>query len=692
MEPVNARIKDQKVWVGDSAVALISGEVHYWRLDPETWRNVLEKVRLLGIEVVATYVCWDFHELSPGHYDFYGQTNPRRNLAGFLDLLEELGFWIIMRPGPYIYSEWSNAGVPAQAARYHRLDPDYLLLASEWLKAVSQVIVPHQATRGGRIILCQAENELDCWPHIYTESLGLGKQPGLFQEFLQEHYGKIDLLNDAWGSTYAAFTEARATLTLPPGRADWMSRYLDFYRFKHWYVSRGIQWTVDTLRELGIDLPLYTNTIAVHSNEPWAAMEHIAGLNGVDLYPSRDFHHPEEHRKYLEAARYLRTYSCLPYVAEFEAGVWHGAQVESQVGAPDPNHYRMAAISAMLAGVVGWNWYMLANRDNWSMSPINEWGRTRPDLYQAFAQIAALYRTLDPATLEKEIGIAATLDPLHHAAAHAESAVLAGLYAAGLDYDFYDLSLGQPKRVVDIPLLFYAGEHWLSGEGQRYLLGYIEGGGHLICIGNAPRLDATLHPLNLLEIPQPVGAIGDIGEISVSLEIAGARIDVVTRWLEVFETAPGKLLIATRGSIDENAPEEMQLHCNLPTGDRYPVGFTRQIGKGSLTYLGLQPSATLILGLCNAFDTLIPVRVASPEVSAALFRRKMQAGVYYLIAANNGLEEKAAEFCFRSGLFSAPLAFRNLLTGETIPASGAERVFLPLHRKDAAVWEIIGGA
>ena len=682
----NVRIDAQQVWVGSTPIPLLSGEVHYWRLAPQSWKAVLEKVRQMGIEIVATYVCWEFHETDAGHYDFSGQTDPRRNLIGFLDLLEEMGFWIIIRPGPYIYSEWQNAGVPDRAARLHRLDPQYLVLAEAWLQAVSQVIVPRQASQGGRIILCQAENELDCWPHIYTESLGLGSQTGIFQDFLAGRYPDIQDLNRAWGSQYASFSDVRAVLTLPPGRAEWMPRYLDFYRFKHWYVVQGIAWVVEILRRLCIDVPIYSNTIAVHSNEPWAAMELAAGLNGVDLYPSREFHHPDEHRLYLDAARYLRTYSRLPYIAEFEAGVWHGAHVESQIGALGANHYRMAAISAMQAGVVGWNWYMLVNRDNWSMAPINEWGRSRPDLFDAFRQITSLFRTIHPPSLQRQVALAATIDPLHQAAAHAPNEVLQALYEAGLDYDFFDLS---QDRQVFAPLLLYTGEHWLSEKGQQRLLAYIQAGGHLVCIGTAPRFDDSLHPCNLLQFPEPIGSIGDMGAVEVTLQGLAVTGIFQTRWIEILANPLGTPIWAVRESVDRNASEEMELHCSLPVGDQYAIGFTRQIGSGKLTYLGIQPSASLISRVCAALGVIPPLQSKSPGVSAALFRHSED--TYYLLATNNSLEDKACEVQFSPDLFAAPLKFHNLINDEIFQASDPGQAFLPLKAKDAAIWEIHEG-
>ena len=154
-------LAEKKVWVDQEAIPLLSGEMHYWRLGPQQWRPALERVREMGIRTVATYVCWDFHQLAPGRIDFTGATDERRNLLGFLDLLTEMGFWIILRPGPYIYSEWTNGGVPDEAVKLHRLSPEFQALAEPWMAAVTAAARPYLATNGGKIILWQADNEID---------------------------------------------------------------------------------------------------------------------------------------------------------------------------------------------------------------------------------------------------------------------------------------------------------------------------------------------------------------------------------------------------------------------------------------------------------------------------------------------------------------------------------------------------
>ena len=56
------QVKDRQIYVDDDPVPMISGEVHYWRLAPARWREVLEQVKGLGLSTIATYICWEYHE------------------------------------------------------------------------------------------------------------------------------------------------------------------------------------------------------------------------------------------------------------------------------------------------------------------------------------------------------------------------------------------------------------------------------------------------------------------------------------------------------------------------------------------------------------------------------------------------------------------------------------------------------
>ena len=105
-------VKNYKIVVGKKEIPLISGEVHYWRIHPNHWTEILDRVGGMGLKVISTYVPWDYHEYKRGKFDFTGKTDPSRDLQKFLKLTQKKGFWVVIRPGPYIYSEWPHDGAP----------------------------------------------------------------------------------------------------------------------------------------------------------------------------------------------------------------------------------------------------------------------------------------------------------------------------------------------------------------------------------------------------------------------------------------------------------------------------------------------------------------------------------------------------------------------------------------------------
>jgi beta-galactosidase len=52
---------------------------------------------------------WNLHEPAPGRFDFTGILDVKE----FITIAQSLGLHVIMRPGPYICSEWDFGGLPA---------------------------------------------------------------------------------------------------------------------------------------------------------------------------------------------------------------------------------------------------------------------------------------------------------------------------------------------------------------------------------------------------------------------------------------------------------------------------------------------------------------------------------------------------------------------------------------------------
>ncbi len=85
----------------------------YERIPRTQWRDTLTAYKQLGINTIDLYCIWNWHEPEEGVRDFTGSTEPSRDLLGVLRLTHELGFKVILRPGPVIRNEWRNGGYPA---------------------------------------------------------------------------------------------------------------------------------------------------------------------------------------------------------------------------------------------------------------------------------------------------------------------------------------------------------------------------------------------------------------------------------------------------------------------------------------------------------------------------------------------------------------------------------------------------
>ena len=136
------------------------GEIHFARVAPGYWRHRLKMLRACGFNAVCAYMFWNFHEQQEGQIDFTGD----KDVAAFCRIAQEEGLWVVLRPGPYTCAEWDLGGLPwwllAKDGVFMRSrDPKYLEPAKRYLAAVGKTLAPLQVTRGGPILMVQAENE-----------------------------------------------------------------------------------------------------------------------------------------------------------------------------------------------------------------------------------------------------------------------------------------------------------------------------------------------------------------------------------------------------------------------------------------------------------------------------------------------------------------------------------------------------
>ncbi len=106
------KVDKNDFYINGEKTLLISAEIHYFRLECDVWPKVLQRAKDIGCNAIAFYIPWFIHEYEEGQFDFSGKNNSKYNLIKFLNLSTQFGFKIIIRPGPYIYAEMTNLGLP----------------------------------------------------------------------------------------------------------------------------------------------------------------------------------------------------------------------------------------------------------------------------------------------------------------------------------------------------------------------------------------------------------------------------------------------------------------------------------------------------------------------------------------------------------------------------------------------------
>ena len=155
-----ACVKSDGIFVGKNKMQILAGEMHYFRILPECWRDRIQKLKACGLNTVSTYCAWNLHEPEKNQFNFSG----RNDLAAFLKICQEEDVKVLLRPGPYICSEWDFGGLPYWLLKDKNIkirtsDPKYFNHAQSYLKRILKEAEPFFCNNGGPIIAVQIENE-----------------------------------------------------------------------------------------------------------------------------------------------------------------------------------------------------------------------------------------------------------------------------------------------------------------------------------------------------------------------------------------------------------------------------------------------------------------------------------------------------------------------------------------------------
>lgn len=261
---------------------IVSGEVHYFRLDPADWADRLDTARQTGVTAIATYVPWLVHELPDGSFDF-GERHPHLHLDRFLDLCAERGLSVIARPGPFVMAELKNEGLGYSVLRRHPeiraigwdgevrpetivdyLHPAFLDAVDGWFDAVIPRLAARTVDRGGPIVGVQLDNEIGMLPWV-TNS------PDLSDRTVAELVRSLvaasspDAVQQRYGVGATSFDVTDPATWAPalrsPVEEQVLALHRDLGRFTRDRYARYLQFLRDGVRARGVgeDLPLLVN-------------------------------------------------------------------------------------------------------------------------------------------------------------------------------------------------------------------------------------------------------------------------------------------------------------------------------------------------------------------------------------------------------------------------------------------------
>ncbi|XP_061627743.1 beta-galactosidase isoform X2 [Phyllopteryx taeniolatus] len=233
---------------------------------------------MAGLNAVQTYIPWNFHEESPGMYDFSGD----RDLEHFLQLAQDIGLLVILRPGPYICAEWDMGGLPAWLLQKKDIvlrssDPDYIAAVDSWMSKLLPMMKRFLYQNGGPIISVQVENEYGSYfacDYNYMRHLSklmrsyLGEDAVLFTTdgaslgflkcgAIQGVYATVDF--GPGSNVSAAFAVQRhAEPHGPLVNSEYYTGWLDHWGWPHSTVSaKKVALTLNEILATGANVNLY---------------------------------------------------------------------------------------------------------------------------------------------------------------------------------------------------------------------------------------------------------------------------------------------------------------------------------------------------------------------------------------------------------------------------------------------------
>jgi hypothetical protein len=492
--------------VVNAQIPPLSGEFHFWRHPRLFWDRILDGMSEIGISVVATFFCWEFHEIERGVFDLTGETAAERNIDEFMRLCAERDLLVFARPGPIIDSEWPSRGPSSDIATLERTDPVFIERARVWTRAISAKLAQHQQPHGP-VAYVQIDNEV-FYPH-FTEVSATEADSAIHIPF---HADRVlsDLRRWKQRRDGLAVELAAALETFPEQPAPAFAELSLAHRllaldFINSVIEDYLAWVRDEMRTAGLTVPITTNIKQSCSYLDAARFEDTIDRVGYNYYLEH-YDSPAHFRVGLWWGELARTQLREAWAPEFWCGRWVEEDADPSMFKED--HYRFVLLTTLAVGFRALNLFMAVDRDDWHYAALTGLGKPRAAA-RTISSVAPVLDALEPDERLSDVGIVWTTE--HHAEYIAQSFAdwrepssiwtdqtqakeldpWWSTFAALVDRDHDVRLLTDERALLDAPLVVYAGPAWAPEWVARSLLTRLEAGRPVIFTGALPTNDLS---------------------------------------------------------------------------------------------------------------------------------------------------------------------------------------------------------
>lgn len=610
----NFYARNGQFWIDDQPQFVHAAEFHYFRTPREEWRQRLGLLLDAGFNTLAMYIPWLWHETEEGVTDVDGHSHPLRDLAGFLDLATEMGFWLIPRPGPYIMADTINEGIPPwvfdrypQVAFINQreepqnivsyLHPDFLAAVANWYTAVFTVLTPRQITHGGKIIMVQLDNEMGM-PHWVRNIFDINPDTlTRFAAYFVNTYGTQ--LSDRYPTDdLPAFLREKLVRPLESDGAEIVADYRRFYRD---YLYQYMDFLWKTARANGMEvLPVvnvhgFTNhrggrTFPIGLSQLIKVIEMPDMITATDVYP---IHIGEGNIHQLilsnEMTKAVQNPDQALFSIEFQSGG------NNDFSGTQSSLYDLHSRLCISQGMRAINHYLFtAGTNDPILSPIkrHDWGPpirndgTVRRHYPRYGRLSNVLNSYGAALILAQPQTVTTIgyllddymNEVNTEATKQASAVIdylrdvvqfdfiaRGLTLTHRPYDVMELSRAT-LDVTNTPVLWMMMNRVCPAAVQEKLMRYVHEGGTLVLAGRMCETDDDGTPSSILR-----DALG-IEEVTSDPPLVYTDIQIFND-----PDVPVAFVESYQGSFDE-------VFATRPNGE--VVGFVKSLGKGKVMMLG----------------------------------------------------------------------------------------------------------